>query len=135
MIEAANLIYPTGEIRAAWFPDEDLAGNLDAWIAEGYANAAARDITDDEDEDDVARSFGYWRAYTAKAYQIAGTPDSVKVEDLARTTSTGRAKFFLDRATYWRLQYEAFLAGAAAEVSGVSVPPRSGYAMTNVVRF
>ena len=137
MIEAEELIYPNGEgeIELEWFPGEALSVNLSLWIAVGYSKATDAGITDDEDEDTVARAYANWRAFSSKAGHIAGSPNSVKVEDLAQSTGKDRLDWFGQRAAYWLNVYTSALAAGVAEVTGVASPPRSGYAMQNVVRF
>jgi hypothetical protein len=134
-ISAANLTYPpggTGEIRPEWFPGEALADVLAVWIAQGYSRAADEGVGEAAAEDRVAIAHAYREAYRAIAARLAGTPDSVSLEDLSRTTSNGRVKFFADRALAWDLELSAAIAaGQPAPEPAVSSPPLASRAMQN----
>lgn len=117
-VTAADLTYPEGEIRTEWFSGEDLPANLAFWISEGEAAAPAGSTTAEIDA--IARPWAYYRAYDAKTMQMAGSPDSVNLDGLARTQVKGR-DFFAAKARAWKTEYEAALA-----VAGGSTEPGGG---------
>lgn len=137
-IAAAGLTYPKGEIRADWFPGENLQNNFaggddnPGWIADGYQRAADEAVSAGTASDRVARAYAYRVAYRAVAARLAGTPDSVSLEDLSRTTSNGRVKFFADKALEWEKALEAaILAGQESPAPTPASMPLASRAMRN----
>lgn len=123
-VTAADLTYPEGEIRTEWFSGEDPPANLALWISEGEAAAPAGATADEIDA--IALPWAYFRAYDAKTMQMAGSPDSVNLDGLARTQVKGR-DFFAAKAKEWKGVFEAALsaAGGSTEPGGgveVSLP-------------
>ena len=59
-MEAASLIYPTGELREEWFEGEDLTTTLEAFLAEVSSESEAKQ-----------ESWAYYRAYDDIATRLA----------------------------------------------------------------
>lgn len=133
-VTAADLTYPEGEIRTEWFSGEDLPANLALWISEG--EAAAPVDASSEAVDTISRAWGYYRAYDAKTLQMAGSPDSVNLDGLARTQVKGR-DFFAAKAKAWLAAFNS----AVAEASVVTTPdamvsvPRASSSIPFTVAF
>lgn len=137
-IVAADLTYPTGEIRPEWFAGENLAANLGIWIVQGYAAATDGGISEEASADAVARAFGYWRAYDAKALSLAATPNSVDIAgEIGVSGFTGQAKFFREKANEWKMVYDALIAaGGVVEPEPQPVQqPRQSVGVPNVFRW
>lgn len=135
-VTAADLTYPTGEIRAEWFAGENLATNLGTWIAQGYTLASDAGIV--EGTDPIARAHGYWRAYDAKAFALGATPNSVDISgEIGVSGFTGQAKFFREKANEWRVVLDALIAaGTAVEPEPEPVQAaRQSVAVPNVFRW
>lgn len=135
---AEDLTYPKGEIRDVWFPGENLQNNFagdgetPGWIADGYQKAVAAGVASDR----VATAYAYRIAYRAVAARLAGTPDSVSLEDLSRTTSNGRVKFFSDKALEWEAELSAAIAaGQEPPEATPSSSPLASRAMRNSFSF
>lgn len=135
-LTAADLTYDVGELMPEWFPGENLSDNLTTWLTQGYAVATGNAIVDTGDRDGIAEAYGYVRGYTAISLRIAGTADTVSLEGLSRTLSTGRAAFFRDKAEEWQNKLDTRLNEAlSALVALVPSPPLSSYSVTNRILF
>lgn len=134
-VTAADLTYPTGELRAEWFAGEDLAANLALWLSQGYDAATESGIDDAGDRDAIARPYGYWRGYNAKYLAMAAGPNSVNVPgDIA--VSGFKPDYFRERAAYWKGIYTDALESAVAEETGVPTEPiRQSVATRNLFRW
>jgi len=136
-VTSADLTYPpggTGEIRPDWFSGEDLADLLAVWIAAGEALVPSGGTP--EQSDRLVTAYAYWKAYDAKAALMAGAVNSLSIDggDLAISYAKDQRDFFIGKASFWRLAYEAAL---AEEESGVVIdnPPRSSYSQPIAFSF
>ena len=59
-MDAASLIYPTGELREEWFPGEDLETSLEAFLAEVSSETDAKQ-----------KDWALYRAYDDIATRLA----------------------------------------------------------------
>lgn len=130
---ASDFIYPAGELKTGWFPDEDLSASLAVWIAQGVLETPSE--ATEEQEDAVVRGFTYWRAYDSKTMQMAASPDSAAiVGEISRTQVQGR-KFFQAKAAEWRAVFDRAVGAASATVGTDSAPPRASQTVEFAVAF
>jgi hypothetical protein len=135
VIAAADLIYPTGELRPVWFAGEDLAANLALWLTQGYGTATESGIDAEGDRDAIARAYGYWRAYNAKYLAMGAGPGSVTISGEIGVSGF-KPDYFRDRAAFWKGEYTAALESAVAEETGIPTEPiRQSVATVNLFRW
>jgi hypothetical protein len=129
-VSAADLVHPLGLLPVEWFPTAD----LDVWIAAG--GATAPETATPGQVDGITTAFVYWRAHEAKGRAILGSPDSVSLDDLSRTTSNGRSDRLFKLAQQFR-DAHALLVEAAQPVEPVPgvAPPRPSRSIEMVRGF
>lgn len=107
-----DLLQPTGEIEAAWFPGDDAAAlqaRLETYIAEGVE--ASADVAA-ESTDTATKAYAYWRAYQTVYLRLSGSPASVGVVGhLNRQYTQGQLSAFSERAAYWRSVFDGYRVG------------------------
>lgn len=83
MLSPGDLRSPTGDLGDSLFPGES-SGQLDTrlqgYITEGYAKAAAAGLTVQEDQDEAAKAWSYYRAYQAVYVRMLNNPSTVIME-------------------------------------------------------
>jgi len=131
MVVAADFVHPRGYLRSEWFPEGLLAllgdGDNPGWIAQGEAAAAVLDLEDPDPEegsdfDTAVTAYVYWRGFEAKGFQMAGSPTSVSLGTLSRTTTDKRVLFFLNEAIKYKTEFETLVGEAGAESPGNGTP-------------
>lgn len=115
-LDAADLIYPTGRLQAAWFSPtttQSLTAVVTEWLdlAAGLVTA----LDDDDLENAAARHYVYWRAYESIALRIAGVPAS---EQSGGGQGFSRSWKVPEQIEYWqrlaaaeKATFDALLAG------------------------
>lgn len=119
-VVAADLTHPQGLLPVEWYS----AGDLEVWITRGGATAPVE--ASSEQVDGITTAYVYWRAHEAKGRAILGTPDSVSLDELARTTSNGRSDRLFALAKQFREEHAALVAAAG---EGVPTPVATTHAV------
>jgi hypothetical protein len=95
-LHANDLLEPKGELNhSALWPKKSLSavsGDLEEYLTEGYAKAA--DVADEE-LDEAARQWAYYRAYLNVDQRLNSRPASVQLAD------EGGASYLGAQLTYW----------------------------------
>lgn len=83
-IVAADVQVPTGEIDGALFYPStaapDISTRLSAYIAQGYSKATLAGIEDTDAQDNIARIYTYYRAWSDVVNRLTMTPASSQLE-------------------------------------------------------
>lgn len=124
---AADLTSPKGELQTTWFAD--LSGSLAIWIPLGEAQAPVGATTAQADR--ITTAYAYWRAYSAKAAEMAGTPNkqnTAGVEFNEEYTKEQRA-WFDGKAAEWLAEFNAAVSDATpSTVTVIDNAPRASFA-------
>lgn len=119
-VVAADLTFPTGEIQPQWFEGQDLPALLATWI--GIVEPVVPPAATPEQADAIVTAYAYWRAYSAIYMRMAGDPNSVALSgELSAGWAPANTKAFFTRAEWWRLRYEAEVAGVEETVAAETV--------------
>jgi hypothetical protein len=125
---SVTMTAPQGEIEPGLFPglsDVQLAAQLQAYLDDGYVKSFGS-----TDADDGALAWAYYRAYKARAAQLANTPTSVNIPGEVSTTRTdGQREFFERAAARWLAVFDGFW--PTGETSESLIPP-SGTSKTHI---
>jgi hypothetical protein len=116
---------PAGLLTDAMYPglaDVDIDARVQVWIEQGEANVAALGL-DSEDADAAVRAWVYYRAFTARAIELASMPASVSVPNEESTTRTSDQRaLFANLASEWLDSYQTIVV-VDVEDAGAFVPP------------
>lgn len=119
-VSASDFIQPVGRVYASWFPDEDLTANIVLWLSQ--ASAITPGGASEAESDAVAVPYVYWRAFDAKFWALAGSPDSATLEGVGARTITAQRVWFSTQSKLFGAQY----AEAIAAIGAVEVLENSG---------
>ena len=95
-MEAASLIYPTGELREEWFDDENLTTTLEAFLDEVSSESEAKQ-----------KSWAYYRAYDDIAMRLAYHYSNYREDLVAEGVRPEQYGFFAARARKHLAAYNA----------------------------
>lgn len=129
-IEPRYLTAPTGELEPSLFPGGDLAARLDAYITEGYAQAAS---LGDVAQDAYVKAWAYYRGYDAALLLRAIDPSKVSLDSgkTALQFTPEQTAEIGKRRDRWKATADGILADAGE----TSEPPRrtSGAVVNEIV--
>jgi hypothetical protein len=114
-LSASGFIHPEGHLREEMFPDDDLATNVQQWLAD--AQERTTDLTGAAREK-AKRRWVYHRAYAALVKRIRSTPMTAQLDDQGNWKWTEKqVRHFEDEAERYRREYEALARPAETPAS------------------
>jgi len=126
-VTAADFIQPTGRVYESWFPGEDLPANLTLWLEQ--AAALTPDGATEAQGDAIALPYGYYRAFDAKFWALAGSPDTANLEGVGGRSIKDQRGWFSKEAAKYRAEFEVALGNAGVvetvSASGSFMPSES----------
>lgn len=127
-----DLRAPKGLLELAMWPGKDVAAIdaiLQVYIDQGADEAADVDA---EDVDDAVRAYAYYRAFKARAIQLASMPASLSIPNEESISRTSDQRALFDRlADDWWTTFSGFVVVEDVD-SGTGIVPPSGSSDTVV---
>lgn len=115
-MNAANVLWPAGPIRAAWFTaDQSAPEIIGVWIAQAEAAGASG-------ESDIL-IYVEFQTYTMMAERLASNPISQSRDNRSETHAVSQITFWQDKADNARARWEA--------VTGINTVRSATTAATN----
>lgn len=122
-----NVRSPEGHIVDAMFPGidtDDIDTRIQVWITQAETQLASLDLGLEASEEDAAvRAWVYYRAFSARAVELASMPSSISIPNEESTTRTADQRALFERlADEWLDSYQGIVV-VEYEDSGSVVPP------------
>lgn len=111
-IQIYDFEQPEGELDESLFPDAalDMESALTGWLAQATTKVEADSDISTADQNEAAKAWVYYRAYSYVAQWVKLEPDKVEVGQRTEWNNADRAKFFTTKATEWLDKYSGFSA-------------------------
>lgn len=119
-----DLKAPAGEVEDGLFPgmgETELNERLDAYIADAADRVA--DLDDQDTKDEATKAWCYYRAFSARAQQLASMPASTQIpNEIATTRTDSQRAYFEEQAAKWLGEFNAMFP-SSEDSTGSSFPP------------
>jgi hypothetical protein len=96
-ISVEDLIQPDGELADSYFPDNDLGLHVEGWLTQSILRIEGNPDIVPNLQDEAARSYAYYLAYSHIAKRLGSMPNSVSMNSGADSVSIAQ-----DRPAYWQ---------------------------------
>jgi hypothetical protein len=83
-LTAEDILDPKGKVLPSMFPTDDqaqLETRLTGWLADAYAKSEVSDLADEEERNEAAESWVYFRTYDSITNRMMNTPIRVDLRD------------------------------------------------------
>jgi hypothetical protein len=119
LLKADQLIQPFGLLASDLFSNDDPDGStvsrVRVWLPLGYAKASA--ISDTATKDKAAASYVYFRAFKAKADQLAAMEaESRSASGTSSKWTKEQIAYFQSEAAKYKAQFDAYLEDEQGEI-------------------
>lgn len=117
-----DLVQPDGELSESLFPGSDFDLLLAGWLGQAVALVEANAAIATSNQNLAAAAWAYHRAYDHIAQRMASSPVRVATSldgSVAKEMAQDQRKFWFDKATAKKADYEAFETEAPSTTSVV----------------